>query len=81
MLTETTKLTVRLPREDIAFAKEYAKANGLTVTEVIDRHLRRMRALEQYTPPPALDEITGLLPESIDARAEMARHQKDKHGA
>lgn len=79
MPIETAKLTVRLPKEDIAFAKQYAKANGTSVTEVIDRYLRRMRALDSTVPSPALDEITGLLPSDVDAQAELELRWHAKH--
>nr|WP_301289563.1 DUF6364 family protein [Natronocella acetinitrilica] len=77
--TETTKLTIRLPRQDVEFAKTYAKAHGLTVTEVIDRYLRRMRALETHQPSPDLDFITGLIPADLDAEDEYRRHLTNKH--
>ncbi|MES1937482.1 DUF6364 family protein [Salinisphaera hydrothermalis] len=80
MAIETSKLTIRLPVEDVNFVKRYAKANGLSVTEVIDRYLRRMRLLDNESPPAALDEITGLLPGDIDAEAEMRERQSSKHG-
>lgn len=80
MATETTKLTIRLPKQDAEFAKAYAKAHGLSVTEVIDRYLRRMRALEQHAPSPALEAITGLVPEEVDAETEYRRHILGKHG-
>jgi hypothetical protein len=76
---DTTKLTIRLPAEDVAFVKGYAKANGLSVTEVIDRYLRRMRALDQQTPHPELDAITGLVPACVDIETEAYRHRQDKH--
>jgi hypothetical protein len=79
METDTTKLTVRLPRQDVEFAKSYAKAHGLTVTEVIDRYLRRMRALEEQEPSPELDFLTGLVPADIDAENEYRRHVENKH--
>ncbi len=80
MAIETTKLTIRLPSEDVAFAKAYAKAHGLSVTEVIDRYLRRMRALDEQVPSPALEAITGLVPSDVDAEGEFQRHRQDKHG-
>ena len=80
MATETSKLTILLPVEDVDFVKRYAKANGLSVTEVIDRYLRRMRLLDEETLPAALDEITGLLPPDLDAEAEMRERQSTKHG-
>lgn len=75
MPTDTVKLTIRLPQRDVIFVKDYARAHGLTVTEVIDRYLRRMRELEDYSPSPALDEITGLVPSDIDVEDEFRRHQ------
>ncbi|MFV8833335.1 DUF6364 family protein [Aquisalimonas sp. APHAB1-3] len=79
MDNETTKLTVRLPRRDVEFAKTYAKAHGLTVTEVIDRYLRRMRALEESAPSPELEFITGLVPPDVDAEAAHRDHLDRKH--
>ncbi len=47
-------------------AKEYARAHGMTVTEFIDRYLRRMRALEQQGPAPEVEAITGLVPADVE---------------
>ncbi len=80
MAIDTTKLTIRLPKEDVAFAKAYAKAHGLSVTEVIDRYLRRMRALDRQSPVPELEAITGIVPSDVDAEGEFRRHGLDKHG-
>jgi hypothetical protein len=76
---ETTKLTIRLPRRHVEFAKAYARAHGVTVTEVIDRYLRRMQALEQQTPSAELSAITGLVPADINVDAEWRRHVVQKH--
>jgi len=81
MTAETTKLTIRLPRQDVEFAKAYAKAHNLSVTEVIDRYLRRIRAIEGRAPSMALESITGLVPRDVDAVAEHRRHLMGKHGA
>lgn len=79
MTTETTKLTIRIPVQDAMFAKQYARDHGITVTEVIDRYLRQLRELEDYSPSPALEEITGLIPSDIDAETTYREHQVDKH--
>ncbi|MCC5870452.1 MAG: hypothetical protein JJU27_18270 [Gammaproteobacteria bacterium] len=76
---ETTKLTIRLPRRHVEFAKAYARAHGVTVTEVIDRYLRRMQALEQYAPSAEVAAITGVIPGDVDAEAEWGQHLVDKH--
>jgi hypothetical protein len=80
MSSETVKLTVRLPREDVEYVKAYARDHGMTVTEVIDRYLRRMRAADERSPSPELEVITGLVPKNVDADAEYRRHIWEKHG-
>ena len=75
----TTELTIHLPAEEVAYLKAYAKAHGLSVTQVIDRYLRRMRLLDNHNPLPELDTITGLVPSDVDVEAETIRHLQDKH--
>ncbi|MEE2002284.1 DUF6364 family protein [Alkalimonas sp. MEB108] len=75
----STKLTIRLPSQDVDFAKSYSQRHGITVTEMIDRYLRRLRALEQYTPSVELEQISGLVPEQVDARQLYRDHLLDKH--
>ncbi|HET7371015.1 MAG TPA: DUF6364 family protein [Gammaproteobacteria bacterium] len=79
MESETVKLTIRLPKPDVAFVKSYAAEHGLTVTEVIDRYLRRMRTLERRSPSPELEAVTGLVPRDVDAEGEHRRHLHEKH--
>ena len=61
------------------FVKAYAKANQMTVTEVIDRSLRRLRALDEEELSPELDDITGLLPADVDAEQAYREHLARKH--
>lgn len=77
---DTTKLTLRLPSRDVAYIKAYARTHGITVTEVIDRFLRRMRAMDEHSPSHELEEVTGILPPDIDAEAEYRDHLVRKHG-
>ena len=75
---ETAKLTVRLPKGDLEFAKRYAEAHRITVTELIDRYLRSLqtgtRAIHQE-----VERIAGLIPPEVDARAEYREHSRRKH--
>jgi hypothetical protein len=79
MGTDTGKLTVRLPREDVEFLRRYARENRLTVTQVIDRHLQHMRHLEPARLAPELDAITGLVPADVDTEEIWRDYQKSKH--
>ncbi|HVT15130.1 MAG TPA: DUF6364 family protein [Thermoanaerobaculia bacterium] len=75
---DTAKLTVRLPKRDLEFAKQYAQAHRITVTELIDRYLR---SLQTGIGPihPEVEKISGLIPTNVDARAEYRKHVQRKH--
>lgn len=79
MENETTKLTMRLPKRDVEFAKTYARTHGLTVTEVIDRYLRRMRTREPGSLSPEVEFMAGLVPPGVDVEAEYREHLETKH--
>lgn len=79
MSTETSKLTIRLPKDDLQFAKTYAKDHGITVTELIDRYLRRMQRGQNSFCGQEVSKITGLLPKEIDPVEEYRKHLLNKH--
>jgi hypothetical protein len=76
---ETTKLTVRLPRDELEFAKRYARDHGVTVTALIDRYFSRLRQTPEGAIHPEVEQITGLVPETIDARDLYRQHLETKH--
>lgn len=76
---ETTKLTVRLPREDVEFAKRYAREHGITVTALIDRYFSRLRTGHWGPIHPEVERISGLVPEDVDAREFYRSHLLEKH--
>jgi len=75
----TRKLTIRLPDEDVEYAKAYAKTHGLSVTQLLNRYLRRMRAFDEQQPHPELDIITGLVPANVNVKNILRDHMQDKH--
>jgi hypothetical protein len=68
-MMDTAKLTVRLPRKDLEFAKKYAQEHRITVTELIDRYLQRLQGGQSVAIHPAVEKISGLVPPDIDAEA------------
>lgn len=80
MQAETAKLTIRLPRENLDFAKTFARAHGVSVTEVIDRYLRSLRC-QAGKPSPEVLRITGLIPDGVDGLDEYHRYLHEKHSA
>ena len=75
----TAKLTIRLPIENIEFAKQYAKEHRMTVTELINRQLQGLRGQEDSGVHPEVARIVGLVPEEIDVREEHVRYLLEKH--
>ena len=75
---ETSKLTVRLPKSDLDFAKQYAQAHRITVTELIDRYLRSLQGGTGAIHP-EVERISGLIPAGVDARAEYREHVLAKY--
>ena len=76
---ETQKLTVRLPVDDIAFLKGYARNHGITVTEALHRYLYRLRELEQSDIHPEVSRFAGLAPSDVEARESHAAYLEKKH--
>jgi hypothetical protein len=75
---ETVKLTVRLPKNDLDFAKQYAQAHRITVTELIDRYLKSLRG-GTGTIHPEVERISGLIPVTVDAEADYRDHVLEKY--
>lgn len=79
-MSTRTKLTVRLPEENVEFVKRYAVEHGLTVTDLLDRYLtrlRRSRAPRRLHPD--VEKISGLVPSDVDAEALYHQHLIEKH--
>lgn len=76
---ETTKLTVRLPRAEVEFAKQYAREHGVTVTHLIDRYFARLQAAAPTAIHPDVDRFSGLVPTDIDARQLHREYLQGKH--
>ena len=76
---ETAKLTVRLPKEDLEFAKQYAREHSITVTELIDRYLQRLQAGRTFPIHPEVERISGLVPSEVDAKADYHEDLLSKH--
>jgi hypothetical protein len=73
------KLTIRLPTDELQFAKAYAREHRLTVTALIQRFLQQLRVTQAAGVPPSLDGIAGLVPPDVDARAEYVAGRQERH--
>lgn len=75
----TRKLTIRLPEEDIEFAKEYALRNGISVTEMIDRYLKNVRNQACNEIHPDIQRFSGIISNNIDAKTAYHEALEEKH--
>lgn len=77
---ETTNLILTLPKEDVEFAERYARAHHLSVTELIDQHLRSLREQERSIHP-AVARVSGVISEgpAEDPRSEYHERLLTKH--
>lgn len=76
---DTAKLTVRLPRKSLEFAKEYAREHHITVTDLITRYLQRLQNGQPTPIHPDVERFSGLIPEDVDAEALYLEHIERKH--
>jgi len=77
----TRKLTVRLAEKNLDFLKSYAAEHGLTVTEMLNRYLTRLReGSTSRRIHPDVEAISGLVPADVDADALHREHLLEKHG-
>jgi Family of unknown function (DUF6364) len=77
-MEETFKLTIRLPKDDVEYAKQYAREHRITVTELIDRYLKSLQTRSGKIHP-EIARISGLVPSEVDAREEYRAHILEKH--
>lgn len=75
----TRKLTIRLPEEEIDFARKYAARHGLTMTQLIDRYLKALQRRPEGQLDPDIVRFSGIIPEDLDARDEYHGGMAEKH--
>lgn len=75
----SAKLTVRLPPDELEFAKHYAEGLGISLTALVHRYFSRLKQADEHPIPEAVAPIAGILPNTLDARSEYASHMESKH--
>lgn len=76
---DTLELTIHLSPEDLEFAKEYARSHGLSVDELIDRYVKRLRIQKTNALHPDIERFSGIIPADIDAEKVYKEHLLKKH--
>jgi hypothetical protein len=76
-----TKLTVRVNQDLIQAAKRYARARGVSLSQLIEAYLNTL-AVEQNEPQtqtPILQRLTGILPPEVSLE-DIHQHWQEKYG-
>lgn len=74
-----TKLTIRVERQWIERAKQYAAEHGTTVTHLVSDYLRRLPTSNEQMPvTPILRRLTGILPSDVSTE-EHHEYLADKY--
>ncbi|MFM7203315.1 MAG: ribbon-helix-helix protein, CopG family [Myxococcota bacterium] len=66
---QVVPVTIELPEDDARFILEMAKHQGVTVSEIMERYVHRLRT-RSYPIHPDVLAITGLLPPDLDVQQE-----------
>ena len=76
---EETKLTVRVSRELLENAKQYAAQNHTTLTELIEAYLRRIPAQHSLQNAPIVRRLSGTLSPDLSVQ-DYQSHLEEKYG-
>ena len=77
----TSRLTISLPESEIDYIKTYAKKNRISVSQLVDRWIKSLKAApkEKTALHPDIKKFTGIIPRSIEADEVYADYVMDKH--
>lgn len=73
-----TKLTVRVSRQLLENAKNYAAKNQTTLTDLIDAYLRHIPTQHTLENAPIVRRLSGVLPSEITVQ-DYKNHLEEKY--
>lgn len=77
---KTTKLTVRIPKNLLEQAKQFAQENDTTLTRLVSTYFSRLTVEnDPLADAPLVRSLIGTLPEDIDA-SEYHHYLEEKYG-
>ncbi len=78
-IQDKTKLTLRLNKRLIEQAKQYAAKHNLSVSQLVETYFLNLK--EADTEHTALvQQLTGILPESLEVEQVYGEYLADKYG-
>ena len=77
---EKTKLTIRVPRDLLEGAKQYAHENNTTLTRLVSEYLRRLSTHDDFLiDAPTVRRLSGILPQDVSVE-DYHKHLESKYG-
>ncbi len=77
------KLTLRLPKKEIEFLKQYSQKHGVSVTSLITQYCEMLHPKDESPLDSRIDEIRGLIPlpdKNKKGPSEYFDYLEKKHG-
>lgn len=79
MATSTAKMTVRLPDDDLAIARQYASRHGLSLTGLVVRYFESLRCEAKDAQPAEIAAVAGTVPMFDVVRDDYIAAMEAKH--
>ncbi len=80
-MQDTTKLTVRVPRDALEGAKRYAHEQNTTLTRLVSNYLRSLaRQSDPLADAPIVQRLSGSLSSAV-SEEDYRRYLEAKYGA
>ena len=76
---DETKLTVRVPRNLLEKAKQYAAQNHTTLTDLIEAYLQNIPAQGSLEDAPIVRRLSGILSQEVSIE-DYHHHLEEKYG-
>ena len=74
-----TKLTIRISRDLLENAKDFAKQNNTTLTNLIEAYLCRIPVRHPLEGAPIVSRLSGTLSQEV-SNADYKQHLDEKYG-
>jgi len=79
-IQEKKKLTLRLNKQLIEQAKQYAAKHDLSVSELVETYFLNLKEVDATEHTPLVQQLTGILPDSADVEQIYGEYLAEKYG-
>lgn len=79
-IQEKKKLTLRLNKRLIEQAKRYAAKHNLSVSQLVETYFLNLQEADTEPHTPLVQQLTGILPQSVDVEQAYGDYLVEKYG-